>query len=229
MVVVSCAQRTSDHPRAIEFLQRKLDIPGIDPDKKCWAESHLAWSLVKTGQMDEADAAAARAIAANAPTPAQAAFAYHTAAECKEVRADACAIDIEKTAIFEAAMAALRTALKISPDQATQQVLGRIEGKMTYGKGLCYLGQHQGKSKGPNQTQPGPLAPGRHCFADIRPGDIIGKVDIIPMGRDSQEFKTPPSVVIPLSAGGLTMVVKAETETTESETLREPSGAKQQK
>jgi hypothetical protein len=139
------AYTAGDSARAFELLQRIIAVPGINADETSLFESELVSMLTKAGQIDEADKAAARAFAANATSLDKVGYAYHTAAECKEMRANMCADTTEKAALYDEALALVRRACEVHPDPASLQARGRIEAKKSYeqggGGGDVYLGQ----------------------------------------------------------------------------------------
>ena len=117
------------HSKAAEVLHTLLAVPGLDPDSIAKAEANLACAYARQGKLDEAELAAARGTAANAPTAAIKAATICAAAGCKEHRADVASEASEKVTLLEAAKALYRRAHQVQAHNRSAQGFERAAAK----------------------------------------------------------------------------------------------------
>ena len=121
------AIKAGDHEKAVEMLERLLAVPGIDANETAKAASNLAMAFMKLDRLADAEAAAARATAANAPVGLTRSLAFTTAAELKERRADTAtdAAD-EKAALYAEAKALYKSAHAACADPSSSAGFRRV-------------------------------------------------------------------------------------------------------
>ena len=121
------AIKAGDHEKAVEMLERLLAVPGIEANEIAKAASNLAMAFMKLDRLADAEAAAARATAANAPVGLTRSLAFTTAAELKERRADTAtdAAD-EKAALYAEAKALYKSAHAACADPSSSAGFRRV-------------------------------------------------------------------------------------------------------